>query len=270
MLTLEQCHELCLYPCLRVRTPKALGSGTVVFVEPSPGEEGMFDAYVMTNHHVVENLIEVKDKWSTVLQRNVKADILGHPDVEVFHFAYKSRVQGSASFQSDIMAYDQYHDLALLRVRSPEKFAHVAKLYPQEKMNKLVAFMEAWNVGCGLGGSPAITSGYLSAFGVDIDHKDFMLVTAPSIFGNSGGATFLKETGEYIGIPARISVASMGWSADAITHLGYSIPISRICEFLKDQSYDFIFDPCKTSVECDKEREAKREADLKRRIGDNV
>jgi len=268
MLSIQQCHELCLYPCIRVRTPKALGSGTVLFVEPSPGEEGMYDAYVLTNHHVVENLIEVKDKWNTVLQRNVKSDVLGHPDIEVFHFAYKSRVQGSASFQSDIMCYDQAHDLALLRVRSPEAFKYTVKMYPEKDLNKLVAFMEAWNVGCGLGGSPAITAGYLSAFGVDIDHKDFMLVTAPSIFGNSGGATFLKETGEYIGIPARISLASMGFAQDAITHLGYSIPVSRIYEFLREQVFDFIFDPDKTSVMCAEERDAKRAADLKRRIGD--
>jgi len=72
-----------------------------------------------------------------------------------------------------------------------------------------------------------------------------------------------------IGIPARITVASMGFSADVVTHMGFSITATRIYEFLRDQCFDFIVNPEKTSAQCAAEREAKREADLKRRISDD-
>jgi len=262
MLSLKECHEKCLYPCVRIRTPKALGSGTVIHTEPTQGEDEMFDTYILTNEHVVDNLISVQERWSTLLQKMTKVDTLGHPDVEVFSFAYQTRVQGASSLQADIMAYDKDEDMALLRVRSGMQFKHVAQFYPEADVNKLVAFMPVWNVGCGLGGPPAITPGYLSAFGIDIEHKDFALVTAPVIFGNSGGATFLQETGQYIGIPARVSVTSLGWSADVVTHLGFSITIARIYQFLRDQVFDFIIDPSKTSVQCEAERKDKRESDM--------
>ena len=264
MLSLKEQHERCLYPEVRVRAQRALGSGTVIFSEPTPGEDGMFDAYVLTNAHVVDDLIDVVKKWDNVLRREVKIDVLGHPIIEVFQFAYMSRVHGTASYQADIVAYDKEEDLALVRVRSTQEFKYIATMIPRDEINKLVSFMPVWNVGCGLGGPPAITEGYLSAFGVDIERHDYMLVTAPSIFGNSGGGTFLQETGTYIGIPARISVA---WMA-AVTHLGFSITPERIYQFLEDQIFEFIYDSTRTSTQCADDRSAKRKADRWQRSGE--
>lgn len=261
MDNLSEVHAKCLYPEVRIRTDKALGSGTVLFCEPTPDEEGMWDAYVLTNEHVVDNLIKVVKRWDSVLRREVKIDVLGHPTVERFSFAYKSRVVGSQGLQADIVAYDKEDDLALLRVRSPEEFKFVAELYPEEEVNDLVSFMPVWNVGCGMGKQPAITFGYLSGFGVEIENKDYFLVTAPMIFGNSGGATFLQDTCQFIGVPARITVTSLGWSADVVTHLGFSITVARVYQFLRDQIFCFIFDPCCTSTECEEERKRKREED---------
>ena len=269
MLSLMERHEHCLYPCVRIRTPKALGSGTVLFNYQSPATPKMFEWYVLTNEHVVDNLIEIKPRWNSVLKREVKTDILGMPDVEVFTYAYTSRTVGSTGLQSEIMAYDKDEDMALLRVRAPYAHPHVAKLIPEVEINDLVAFMPVWNIGCGMGQQPAITHGFLSAFGCMIENRDYVLVTAPSIFGNSGGATFLEESGYMIGIPARITVASMGFSADVVTHLGFSITAARIYDFLRNQGFDFIFDPSKTPEQCEKEREEKREADMKRRLGEN-
>jgi len=265
ILNLEEQHKQCLYPEVRIIAGAAAGSGTVIFCEPTPDEEGMWDAYVVTNEHVVDGLIEIKKKWNPVLKREIKSDFLGHPDVEVFRYAYLSRKVGASSYQADIVAYDKELDLALLMVRSPTQFKHIADMYP-ENMGDVKAFMPVWNVGCGLGGPPAITAGFISAFGIDIENEDYMLVTAPSIFGNSGGGTFLQETGQFIGIPARISVVLLGWSADAVTHLGFSIPIERVYRFLREQVFDFIFDETRTSKHCEEDREAKRKQDLLRRI----
>jgi len=266
MLNLKQQHEKCLYPEVRIRTKTAMGSGTVIFCHETPGEEGMWDTYVLTNEHVVDSLISIEDRWNNVLKREVKEDALGHPDVEVLTFAYVSRVIGSTSYQADIVAYAKEEDMALLRIRAPQKFDYVAELYPEAEIKKLISFAPLWAIGCGLGGPPAITAGYLSAFNIDIENREFWLITAPIIFGNSGGATFLQETGQFIGIPARVSVKQIGWSVDVVTHLGFIIPVSRVYQFLRDQIWDFIIDPARTAAECEKEREQKRKRDLLGRL----
>lgn len=267
MLTPEQEHALCLYPCVRIRSGKAMGSGTVLYVEPTPDEEGMFDIYTLTNEHVVDDLIKVEKRWNSLLKREVPTDILGQPDIEFFTFAYRSRAVGSTSYQSEIVAYDKEEDLALLRIRSPYEHKHCAQLIPEAEINRLMAFSPVWNVGCGMGAKPVITMGYLSSFGWDIDNKDYMLISAASYFGNSGGATFLADTGWMIGVPARIAVAAVGFSADVVTHLGFSISPARIYKFLRDQVFDFVLPGSeRTSTECEEERRERREQDQYHRL----
>jgi len=238
----------------------------VLYVEPAPDAAEMWDWYVLTNEHVVDNLIKIEERWDAVLKRDVKRDILGTPTVEVFTYAYTSRTVGHTGLQAEIVAYDKEEDLALLKVRVPYPHKHTAQLIPRDRVNALVAFTPVWNVGCGMGEKPVITFGYLSGFGFEIENKDYFLVTAPSIFGNSGGSTFLEETGEMIGVPARITVATLGWSADVVTHMGFSITAERIYAFLDNQVYDFVYGSGRTSVQCAEERKAKREADLQRRL----
>jgi len=59
---------------------------------------------------------------------------------------------------------------------------------------------------------------------------------------NSGGALFLRDTYELIGVPARIAVTLAGFSTDAITHLSFAIPITRIYNFLEEQKFRFVYD----------------------------
>ena len=56
-------------------------------------------------------------------------------------------------------------------------------------------------------------------------------------------------------MPARIAV---NWS-DAITHLSYAIPITRIYGFLESQRFRFIYDPEHTEASEAEERERIRE-----------
>ena len=50
----------------------------------------------------------------------------------------------------------------------------------------------------------------------------------------------------------------MGFSADAITHMGYFIPIDRIYELLKRNDYNFIYDDSYDIGKCMKRRTAKQ------------
>jgi len=196
MLTIEEKHRMCLYPEVRVQTPKARGSGTVVYSGEIPGEPGRFETYILTNEHVVDDLIAVKDEWSELLGREVKRSVKGKPQVETFKYDYQSRVVGGTAYQAEIECYDKNEDMALLKIVGPDEFKYKAHLYPRDRFNKLVCFMPTVNIGCGLGQKPVITYGYLSGFGYEIDNRDYIMITASSYFGFSGGATFLADTGE--------------------------------------------------------------------------
>jgi S1-C subfamily serine protease len=235
----EKRHEKILIPCVRVRAAQAGGSGTVLYSDKNA--EGGYSTYVLTNHHVVDGLIKVDKKWSTLLKRDVKTDVFGIPEVQFFQWRWESRVVGAQSIECDIMTYDADEDLALLKLRSDTQYTAVS-MYPKDKERELRLTMPVMAVGAGLGEPPVVTGGFLTQFGREIDNKEYWLQTAPTIYGNSGGAVFLQDTYEFIGVPARIAVSMGGFSADAITHLSYIVPITRVYEFLESQLFRFIYD----------------------------
>ena len=257
---LDKRHKQLMLPVVRIRTGSAIGSGTVIYSREK--EDGEASTYVLTNFHVIEGLIQVKDQWSALLQRNVKKDVRGIADTDFFEYRWLSRAVGATTIQTDIIAYDREEDLALLRLRSGRSIPSVAKLYPREQESQLRVTMPVYCVGAGLGNYPVITEGMLSQFGIEIDNREFWASTAPGIYGNSGGALFLDgEDYQLIGVPARIAVT---WGTP-ITHLMYAIPITRIYSFLESQRYRFIYDSEFTEEGEEKERERMRESDEKNR-----
>ena len=272
-------HQMIELPCARVRTPKAGGSGTVIYSETNGN--GGHSTYVLTNHHVVENCIKLEDQWSTLLKADKKIDAFELVDVHLFTYKWASRAIGGMTVQCDIVAYDKVEDLALLKLRTESPAEAVAKLYPREEEAWLRVGMPVITVGAGLGAPPVQTFGFLSQFGQEIDRREFWLNTAPSIFGNSGGAMFLGDVGEMfpgdtlaetrqytlLGVPARIAVALLGFSADAITHLSYAIPMTRIYNFIEEQRFRFIYDDEFTEEGEAEERERIREEQERKLAG---
>ncbi|MBT7557150.1 hypothetical protein HN615_09520 [Candidatus Woesearchaeota archaeon] len=109
-----------------------------------------------------------------------------------------------------------------------------------------------------LGHPPIATEGHISYMDDEIDHYKYWMSTAQTIFGNSGGSIYRwsqsRKQYEYIGIPSRISIQPMGFSADAITHMGYFIPIDRIYNLLESNNYNFIYDSSIPIKECEEKR----------------
>ena len=50
----------------------------------------------------------------------------------------------------------------------------------------------------------------------------------------------------------------MGFSADAITHMGYFIPIDRVYQLLEDNDYQFIYDDSYSIDDCKASRKEKQ------------
>ena len=160
----------------------------------------------------------------------------------MFDFEYGSWEAGHSAYKADIMCYDKDMDIGLLKIKSEKKFDNVAKMFPKGEYKKqLRLFQPVYAIGCGLGHPPLQTRGQLAGFTDVIDNYPYWLSTAPTIFGNSGGSVYRGDTFEFIGIPSRIAVMATGFSADAITHMSYFIPILSIYNFLEEQLFNFIF-----------------------------
>ena len=161
----------------------------------------------------------------------------------MFDFEYGSWEAGHSAYRSEIMCYDKDMDIGLLRLQTSKKFDNVATMFPRgEHKKRLRLFQPVYAIGCGLGHPPLQTRGQLAGFTDVIDNYPYWLSTAPTIFGNSGGSVYRGDTFEFIGIPSRIAVMATGFSADAITHMSYFIPMPSIYNFLEDQLFNFIFD----------------------------
>ncbi len=267
--SLEEKHEQMLYPTVRVRAENVGGSGTVVYSKKD--KAGRFRTYVMTNHHVVEGLIKVQKRWDSFLKTDRKMETTKTATVEYFKYNNWSHSIGSFGVEADIVAYDKNQDWALLESRDQEnKAGYVAKLYPREKIDNIHVLDEVFAVGASMGHAPITTFGTISFMDDEIENYTFWMSTAQTIFGHSGGAVFRwskpRKQFEFIGIPSRITVANLGFSTDAITHMGYLIPIDRIYNLLEDHMFRFIYSDKHTIKSEEKAREKKREAAEKLRF----
>ena len=257
-------HHQILYPSVRVRATKALGSGTVLYCKPEdmatyPDE---YETLVLTNHHVIADLIEVKEDWDSTRQVKRFREFRTNAIVEFMEYKHQSRVVSKNGKEAKIVAWDDKLDLALLRLETVAHFNYVARLASKERFDRGVyAFDWVYCVGAALGEDPVITRGQLAGFARQIEGEPYTLSTAPSIFGNSGGSVYLEETREFIGVPARIAVT--GFSS-AVTHLSYSIPVTTVYKFLEEKDFQYVYDDSFTSKQCAATREAKRKASEKR------
>ena len=260
---IKEKHEKMLYPMVRVRTTRAGGSGTIIYSKPVPGSEDEYETYLFSNFHVVEDAVSHKKEWNPLLGRDVKKDVISAVSVEQFFFEYDSWESTTHNFKGKVMMYDKNLDVALIKIQSSMQFKYVATLFPKgEEKKRLRIFTPVYAVGCGLGHAPLQTRGELAGFDDIIDNYPYWLSTAATFFGSSGGAVFLADTYEYIGIPSRIAVTGL-FGSDAITHMSFLNPIPNLYKFLDDNLFQFIYDDSFTSTQCEEMRKKKRERDEK-------
>ena len=266
-----QKHEQMFYPTVRVRTKKAGGSGTVVYSENYKKE---VYTYVITNHHVISDSVHIEKKWDPVLKRKVDKEILDTVYVEFFRYNNYSHTVGSFAVEADIVAYSEVQggqDWALLRVRDKENKADwVANMFPLNDIDNVHIFDKVFAVGASLGHPPIASEGIITYMDDEIEHYKYWMSSAQTIYGNSGGACYryspTRKLYEWIGVPSRISVQPSGFASDAITHMGYFIPIDRVYDLLKENNYHFIYDKNVSFEDCEKARngeETKEDADNK-------
>jgi hypothetical protein len=85
---------------------------------------------------------------------------------------------------------------------------------------------------------------------------------------NSGGAVYVERDGHYYfcGVPSRVA----GSWGQAITHMGWFVPIPRIREWLKDEELRFILDAKVKPADSFKAREEKKRESERKRLLERV
>lgn len=239
--------ERVLYPVVRVLNGSGGGSGTVVYSEDRE-KKGEFQTFVVTNHHVVDNLIRVSKVWDNLTQSYRYEEQNELAEVELFQYADGGRTITKFPVKADIVAYIETEDIALLKLRHPFQIPFTAKVLPAGMQLRL--FQEIYAVGCPLLVDPMFTKGEITDLDNIIDQKSYVGGTANIIWGNSGGAVMAKFDDDqwyFCGIPSRGYGAPNG---QFVTYLGYYISPDRIRGFITTHKLEFLVDSVKTPTEC--------------------
>jgi len=252
-------HDKVLYTQVRVRVATAEGqvggSGTVVYSGPTEGKKDAFSTYVLTCQHVVEAAVRVDTFFDPTLGRERKRELRQEVEVEFFDYGPDGSVDRTYSVRADVAAHDALHDLALLRLKSNRRADYVAEMFPRGESARIRIGHPVVAVGCALLHDPIRTEGTVTHKGDVINYNEYWMSNAQIIYGNSGGAVFTGDTGQFIGVPSRIAVA--GWSTP-VTHLGYFSPVDRVYKFIDDQGYEFLYNRERSEAECEKAREERK------------
>lgn len=271
-MDLQAKHEKLLYPVVRIfavdaKGQQSAGSGTLIYSKPDPENEGSYLNFVLTNHHVIDALIVIKSAWDSVLKKERKKEFFTKAKVEIFEYLNQSTVDSSNRFTADIVAYSVEHDLALLKLTTPRKFKYVAPLLAEDKIKDLRLFMPAAVSGCSMAHEPFVNFGELTYLDEIIENKRYFMCNAGMYFGNSGGALFLTDTGELIGVPSRLSGIQLGFGMDMIVFMGFCAHTSRLYEFIRHEHVDFLVDPDKTWYDAiDERKQAEKRSVLQMQV----
>lgn len=232
-----------------IKTDRGKGSGTL-FVRKH-GDDNV--AYVWTAAHVIESLRKVRPVIDTKTGTN--KFVVEFKDAEIVQeLNQEGRRIGEIKMDAEVIRYsdaEQGHDLAILRVRKKNfvPAEQTARFYLGDKIPGQGT--ELYHVGSLLGqvGANSLTTGIVSQtgrvlkFGANAVIFDQTTVTA--FPGSSGGGTYLKDTGGYMGMLVR----GAGETFNLI------VPVRRMREWAKKAGVEFAIDP---SVEMPSDDDLKK------------
>ena len=213
-----------LRPSVQVVGRGGVGGGTVIRSEAE--SDGVYGTYIVTAFHVLQKVTE-HDPAAPRKPVLVKIYADGG-DTE--------------TIDSDLLIHDERRDLALLKLRSTKHYPIAARLAARERIRETSVFTPIYAVGCPLGHDPLPSFGEITTLRKEVNGERFWMMSAPTIFGNSGGGVFHRETLEMIGVSAMICTFDNPVSTP-VPHLGILVPLDSVYDWLRDNKFAFVFDP---------------------------
>lgn len=222
-------HDV-LYPSVQVTGPGGVGGGTLLY---SRGGR----TYVISAYHVIQK--ESPARGGEEAPGSTEA---------IRVRLYDERGALAETVEGILDAFDEKKDLALLKLRSDRTWPNVARLAPPERLREIKVFTPVYAVGCPLGHDPLPTVGEVATLKKDVGGESFWMMNAPTIFGNSGGGIFHRETRELIGVSVMICTYD-GVVSTPVPHLGILVSLNTIYDWLDSLGLRFLYDPAADTEE---------------------
>ena len=206
----QQRQSQMLNPTVRIELTQGSGSGTVIH----SSDKGTF---ILTNHHVAG------DKDNTVQARFWILNGKGETVLSILRDA-------------KVVAHDADADLSLLRLVDTEFRAEAVTTFAAEE-STLQPTEAVYVCGSALGLRAHCTAGLLSLAESMLMGRPHIVMSAPTIMGNSGGAVYRKGASgrfEYIGTVRAVGVVGFG---TPISTTAYAIPNASLRGFLRGNGF---------------------------------
>ncbi len=216
-----------LAPSVQVYGRGGVGGGTLLLSRPH-------HTYAVTAYHVVHKAI---------------AETREPVDVRL----YDERGVPVDTVESDLVAYDEKKDLALLHLRTGRVYPHAARLASRETLRKTRVFTPIYAVGCPLGHDPLPTVGEIATLHKAVGGESFWMMNAPTIFGNSGGGIFHRQTRELLGVSVMICTYD-GAVSTPVPHLGILVSLETVYDWLDGLGRRYVYDPASSPEACEELR----------------
>lgn len=164
-------------------------------------------AWVLTAHHVIEDLREVKE---VIDSDGTTRKTIRYGDTQVIQEQVEyGRTIGEVKYDAQVISIDARRDIALLRVRKGDFTTTGASFYLGTEIP--VVGTEIYHCGApggkDLGGTSTLTGGIVSRIGVRIpdfgggsEHGIFDQTDTAALGGSSGGMVALRVDGRWIGM----------------------------------------------------------------------
>jgi len=181
----EQKHEEMYYCACRIQAGDAGGSGICIYSDRR--ENGYAHTLVLTNHHVVDDLISVEEQWDPTLQEERKQEVTETATVEFFQYNDYSKAVGTQAYQADVVAWDHQdrRDIALLELRETEAtMDHVAGMLPYDQRESIYMFDQVYAVGAALGHPVFQTPGEVTNAQIEMGQQTYIGTNSPISFGS--------------------------------------------------------------------------------------
>lgn len=210
-----------LLPTVQLNGDDTVGSGTLIWSGENP-KTNQVESYVMTSYHVVRNILAdtpkaAKEGFSvTIYLPDDKVDVKGK-----------------------MVASNPKIDAALVQLQTTRVFPNVASVLPREQAEAIKVWDPVCAVGCPLGNDPVPTQGEVSSLKNELNGANYLMINAPTYFGNSGGGVYRADTHQLIGVFSKIYTHGKG-NPVVIPHMGLCTPISGIYAWLTEEGLDHL------------------------------
>lgn len=220
---------------VRISVGSTTGTGVVLYSKHQPNSlDPRYYTYILTCAHVVAG-----------------ASFFNPIIVENFHYLNGATIVAVTNYRAEIVAISREIDTAVIQVLSSMPLNDHVTIFPPNNFYSSKVYLPIYVVGCGLGKQPYITNGNVSSYWAEKNPDNHVTVdfplqlSAPTIFGNSGGGVY-DANGRLMGI---IQTIAMVDASVAYPHISNAVPIWNIVLFLQEHKLDFIVGLGESNVE---------------------